>query len=238
MTKETGAAPGRIPALDAWRGIAVLTMAAWHLGWDLGLLKVIPLSVMLSPPGVGIRYFIVCSFVLLSGICARFSRNALRRGLVVLLAAAAVTAVTVLVGDPAWFGILHMLGCSLVLYALLGRYLERLPERGALMGYLLLFVVLHAICYSVRVDIPWLFVFGLRTPDFRSSDYYPLVPWLFLFLAGTVLGGWIRASDAPWKRRPAPGALVWIGRHALWIYLLHQPALLAILALLTGKTVW
>ena len=238
MTKKTAAAPGRIPLLDAWRGIAVLTMAVWHLGWDLGVMKVIPLGLMVSPLGVGVRYFIVCSFVLLSGICARFSRNVLRRGLLVLLAAAAVTAVTWLAGDPAWFGILHMLGCSLVLYALVGKTLERLPELPALLGYLLLFAVLHAICYSVRIQTPGLFVFGLRTPEFRSSDYYPLIPWVFLFLAGTVAGGRIRASDAPWKNRPAPKALTWIGRHALWIYLIHQPALLAILTLITGKRAW
>lgn len=230
--------PGRIPLLDAWRGIAVITMACWHLFWDLGLLDVIPLGMMRRPPAVAVRYFIVCSFVLISGICVRFSRSVLRRGLITLAAAAVITAATALAGDPAWFGILHMLGCSMVIYALWGRYLERLPELPAMIVYMLLFLVLHGICYSVRVSVPGLFIFGLRTPEFRSSDYYPLVPWLFLFLFGTVLGGRIRASDDPWKMRPAPGVLTWTGRHALWIYLLHQPVLLAILALVTGKTVW
>ena len=232
------ATPERIPLLDAWRGIAVIVMACWHLGWDLGLLEVIPPGVMRRPPAVTVRYFIVCSFVLISGICARFTRNALRRGLITLLAAAGITVVTFLAGQPAWFGILHMLGCSLVLYALAGRYLERLPELPAMIGTMLLFLILHGICYSVRVSVPWLFIFGLRTPDFYSSDYYPLFPWLFLFLFGTVLGGRVRASNAAWKTLPAPGFLTWTGRHALWIYLIHQPVLLAILALITGKTLW
>ena len=76
------AAPGgnRIELLDAWRGVAVLTMVGWHLVWDLGLWGFFPLERMFAQPAVGIRYFIVCSFVLLSGISCRFSRSNARRG--------------------------------------------------------------------------------------------------------------------------------------------------------------
>ena len=31
---------------------------------------------------------------------------------------------------------------------------------------------------------------GFISPGFYSADYFPLLPWFFLFLTGTALGGW------------------------------------------------
>lgn len=233
------AAPGRVLWLDAWRGVAVLVMLFWHLCWDLGLLGLIPLYRMEETPAVIVRLFIVCSFTLISGICARFTRSGLRRGGITLLAALLVTAVTWLAGDPAWFGILHLLGCCMLFYALAGKRLERLPDKAAFGAYLLLFLVWYGICYyGPRVQIPGLFIFGLRTPWFRSSDYYPLFPWGFLFLMGTVLGVRVRRDPGTGAGWPAPAPLRFLGRNALWIYLIHQPVLLGLLWLCTGRTIW
>ena len=223
---------------DAWRGVAVLVMIGWHLCWDLGMLGVMSLSRMEEPFAVGVRYFIVCSFVLISGISCRYSRSNVRRGLMTLGCALVITIVTYIAGQPAWFGILHLLGCCMLLYAWLGPKLEKLPELPTVIVCLVLFTVFHLICYRVRVSVPGLWMFGFRTPTFRSSDWYPLFPWLFLFLIGAVAGGWIRRSDAAWKEKKAWPPLVWIGQRAIWIYMLHQPALLGVLALCTGHVHW
>ena len=225
------AKPGRVELLDAWRASAVLVMLFWHLCWDLAMYGTIPWRVMFEQPMLGIRYYIICSFVLLSGISCRFSRSNARRSLQTLLCAAVVTAVMYLIGDPVWFGVLHLLGCCMLLYAWLGEYFEKLPEIPAAAVCLALFLVFHKICYGVRVTVPWLWMFGFRTREFYSSDYYPLFPWLFLFLAGTVLGGRIRRSDGRWKELRVWAPLRWVGQHALWIYMLHQPVLMGILYL-------
>ncbi len=238
MSGSAKAASGRVELLDAWRGVAVIVMLCWHFRWDLGLAGLASESAMQAGLWLGIRYFIVYSFVLLSGISARFTRNGVRRGLITLACALAVTAVTWAAGQPAWFGILHLLGCCMLLYALLGDRFRRIPEIPALIAVLVLFGVTHEICYTVRVSVPGLWIFGLRTPQFTSSDYYPLVPWGFLFLAGTVLGGRIRESEAAWKQRRAPAFLTWIGRHALWIYMIHQPVLMGLVSLLAGQRPW
>lgn len=238
MAEISEAKTRRIQWLDAWRGTAVLVMIGWHLCWDLGLLGVMPLARMEEPLAVGVRYYIVCSFVLLSGISCRFSRSNARRGLLTLGCAMVITLATYLAGQPAWFGILHLLGCCMLLYAWLGKKLEKLPELPAVIGYLVLFTMFHVICYRVRVSVPGLWMFGFRTPTFRSSDWYPLFPWLFLFLSGTVAGGWIRRTEGEWKTKKGWPPLVWIGRRALWIYMLHQPVLLALLAVITGRTPW
>ena len=229
---------GRIPLLDAWRGTAVVVMFFWHLAWDLGMAGVFPLEKMFGTLATTVRYYIVFSFLLLSGISSRFSRSNARRGAITLALGLVITAVTYLAGDPAWFGILHLLGCCQLLYALLGRRLQKLPEDALLWGSLALFAVLLPILTRVRVTVPGLWLIGLRTRTFSSSDYYPLLPWGLLFLAGTALGGKILRSDAAWKTRKAWPPLCWIGRHALWIYLIHQPVLFVLVGLLTGYFPW
>lgn len=238
MTDGAGKRSGRVAWLDAWRGSAVYVMIGWHLCWDLGLLGLMPLERMTQPLAVGVRYYIVCSFVLLSGIVSRYSLSNLRRGIQTLACALVITLVTYFAGQPAWFGILHLLGCCMLLYAWLGPRLQSLPETPTLIACLALFAVFHVICYRVRVSVPGLWMFGFRTPTFRSSDWYPLLPWGFLFLAGTAVGGRIRRSEGAWKEKKAPGFLTWPGRHALWIYMLHQPLLLGALALISGRTPW
>ena len=227
--------PGRVEPLDAWRASAVLVMLFWHLCWDLTMYGTLPEETMFRQPMLGIRYYIVCSFVLLSGISARYSRSNARRGLQTLVCAMVITVVMYFFGEPVWFGVLHLLGCCMLLYAALGPRFEKLPPLPAAAGCLALFLLLHRICYGVRVTIPWLWMFGFRTREFYSSDYYPLFPWLFLFLVGSVLGGWIRSSDAAWKTKKVWPPLRWIGQHALWIYMLHQPVLMGILFLVYGR---
>ena len=207
----------------------MLVMIGWHFCWDLGLLGVWPPDRMEQPLAVAVRYYIVCSFVVIAGISARLSRSNLRRGIKTLLCAMAVTLATWLAGDPAWFGILHLLGCSMLIYAWLGPRLERLPEIPVLTVCLILFLALHELCYSVRVTVPGLWIFGLRTRTFTSSDYYPLFPWLFLFLSGAIAGRRVKETSLA---LPAPAFLRWVGRHALWIYMIHQPVLLGLVWLI------
>jgi len=228
-------AKNRIELLDAWRGTAVVVMVFWHLAWDMSLWGVFPQERMFAQPAVGVRYFIVCSFVLLSGVSCRFSRSNARRGGLTLVCAAAITLVTNLVGDPAWFGILHLLGCCMLLYALVGRFWERLPVLPAVIVSLALFLFFHRLCYGIRVQSPWWWMFGFRTREFYSSDYYPLLPWGLLFFTGAALGGWVAASRGAWKEKKAWPPLVWVGQHALWIYMVHQVVLFGGFALVTGR---
>ena len=225
----------RIEFLDAWRGLAVVVMLFWHFAWDLTMWKFFPESVMFEIPATLVRYFIVCSFVLASGMSCRLSRSNLRRGVLTLLCGFAVSAAMAAVGDSVRMGILHLLGCCMILYALIGKAAERLPPAKTVMVLMLLFTVLLVITDAVRVEIPWLYPLGFRTREFYSADYYPLLPWGLMFFAGAVMGGKLRlppeGADLP---RYSP-ALCWIGRRALWIYLLHQPVLIGILWLFTGR---
>ena len=76
---------------------------------------------------------------------------------------------------------------------------------------------------------------GFPGPSFASGDYYPPIPYSLLFLVGSALGLNMKLHGVPSilnKMRCAP--LEWIGRHALEIYVVHQPIVLALLTLVLG----
>ena len=58
-------------------------------------------------------------------------------------------------------------------------------------------------------------------------DYFPIFPWIFLFVAGYFLyrifhsRGW---DEKLFARGNLP-VINWLGRHTLPIYLIHQPVL-------------
>ena len=83
--------------------------------------------------------------------------------------------------------------------------------------------------YQSRVLTP----FGFPFPGFRSSDYFPILPWFFLFSAGyfffPILQKSQKLQDVFSVRIPVLSKL---GTWSLWIYLIHQPVAMGICMLL------
>ena len=74
---------------------------------------------------------------------------------------------------------------------------------------------------------------GFPGPDFFSTDYFPLIPWFFLFVSGYFLHRIFCEKDGmdhlePILCRP----LECLGRHTLGIYMIHQPVLYALFLLI------
>lgn len=225
----------RIHIIDAARGISILLMVIYHFHVDLYLFGILPKELINHPAVVFLQEFFACVFILASGISCRFSRNNLKRGLVMLAAGMAVTAVTYLFSQELYvrFGILHFLGVSAIIYSLAGKALDRL-----LPGILtpVVCVPLAVLTWTLRFetfDVKHLWVFGITGPDFSSADYFPLLPFFFVYLVGTWLGKYISAGLFPrwfytFKCRP----LSFFGRNTIWIYLAHQPIFFGILYLI------
>ncbi len=228
--------PGRVGFLDSWRALAILTMFVWHFLWDLSRVGVLPESFVQSGFMQLVRYGIGVSFITVSGICARLSHRPLRRGLIVCAAAALVSLVTYLADAPVRFGVLHLLGVCMLLYAAVRREWEKLPAAAASGVALAVFLLTFYLPLRVRVSVPYLYPLGLRTADFFSADYYPLLPWGALFFAAAAGAG--RLCDVPRETlvRPAPKAFTWMSRRSLLLYLLHQPILLGIAELWSGAS--
>lgn len=225
--RETGRA--RIWELDFLRGIALILMIYFHVIFDLYEFYNVPVSYY-----SGINYYIgktsAILFMLLSGISSSLSRSNIKRGLKILGIALVITLVSHLYNPDFGikFGILHFLGICMLLYPLfskLNKYLLILIGTGI--------IVLGRFISNISVANDYLFPFGIYSPTFVSSDYYPLIPWLGVFLYGIALGKFLyskKQSIIPFEIDDNPVSI--IGRHTLTVYLLHQPVILAILWLI------
>jgi len=216
----------RIEFLDLWRSLCLLIMAAFHFCFDLMLFGVVPERVMTSLPARVLAYDVGGCFVLLSGICVRFSRNPLRRGFFVFCVGAVVTVVTVLLGMQIAFGVLQLLGVCMMLYAPLRSRLEQCIGWPFAACCLALFAATWLLTSRISVDITLLYPIGLTTDAFYSADYWPFFPWVFVFLIGTVFGKKLEETpECPLWNRHFPAWMTFLGRHSLPVYLIHQPIL-------------
>lgn len=220
------ATPPRIPLPDTLRGLCVLLMCLYHFAYDLYFVCGFSRSVIERPLISMMQILSSRGFILLAGCSCRLSRSNLRRGGKVLVCGLGVSVITWLWGDFIPFGILHFLGASMLLYALLAPMLERLPAAPSFAVYIILFMLAYA-HFPRLTSLPWLFPMGWVTPHFYASDYWPMLPWLFLFLAGTVCGTWLSRLPRPLSSLSVPG-LTFLGRHALAVYLIHQPVLVGV----------
>ena len=220
--------PNRIPEVDAARGICVAGMILVHFIYDLT--EIYRLPVLKDP-----RLFLLVKerggavFFLISGISAVLGSRHLRRGLLVLICAGVVTLATVLWGDPVRFGTLHCLGASMLCWEVFRRI-----DTPSLVTFGALFAALGPVLGSKTVEFPFLYPLGLTAPGFASADYFPLLPYLGFFLLGAAAGRRLykeRRSLLP--KRSFSGYFSrfcrFCGRHALFLYLIHQPALIVLI---------
>ena len=93
--------------------------------------------------------------------------------------------------------------------------------------------VFHISTPAWLTDVIGLYPLGLPDMNFSSADYFPLIPWIFLFFAGSVIGLPIKEHKFPEKfytvRVPF---FATAGRNTLLIYVIHQPIIYVLLILL------
>lgn len=245
----------RIHTLDELRGLALIAMIVYHTLYDLATMYGMPIGIGTDPGLVAFQRCICCTFIVVSGISARLSRNTGRRGCIVFGAAIVLTLVTAifLPDFQILFGILHCLGLSMILFAFLRKPLSHGSPWVWFGVFLLLFILTFELPQGyvgvpgfIRVVLPqrlyrseYLFFLGLPHPSFWSSDYFPLFPWFFLFLAGTSLGRFAEQGRFPaftYKLRVP--ALAFAGRWSLAIYMLHQPVIYGVLLFMSKVLGW
>lgn len=168
-------------------------------------------------------------------------------GLIVTLVTAVIMPTIGITGAEIYFGILSCLGCCMSITGLFMPLINKAGSKASFAG-MAVCAVLFLATYSLSshellfglIKLPDslfssnLFMpFGFYASTFASADYFPLIPWLFLFLLGAFLGKWAKDGAFPagfYKSRSK--FLQKVGKNSLWIYLLHQPALYVIMYLI------
>ena len=235
--------------LDTVRGVCILSMVAYHGMYDLVDIFGLPSAWYTGLPGYIWQQSICWTFILLSGMCWQLSRHHVKRGLLLVGCGAAISLITWLAmpSQRILYGVLNLLGLSALLLIPLDKVFRKIPAWAGLGGALLLFALTKNVSRGslgfeglVLCQLPrWLYatdllaVVGFPSPSFWSTDYFPLLPWFFLFCAGYFLWSLLDKSPrakALLQRGLRP--LSFLGRHSLAIYLIHQPALMAVFTVL------
>ena len=225
----------RYHLIDALRGLSVVLMLGYHFGTTLIFQGLAPEGLIYNPLLNFLEPVFAGLFILISGMCGRFSRNNIRRGLIVLICAAAVTGVTVIpfIGINVWFGILHFLGLSMLFYGIFQKYLNRIPLAAGVPLFSVLFTASYII-FPVRTAGNNIFCWlGFINGNFITGDYFPFLKWLPLFLLGSQLAAPVMEKKLPqWFYRFNMPFFPFAGRNALIIYMLHQPIFYGITSLI------
>lgn len=228
----------RIWELDALRGLLVLGMVAVHLVYDLS--SVFPMALAKNAVFLWVKNYGGLLFLLLSGLCVTLGSHALRRGAIVLgcgMVCSLVTYGMYRFGMLSYFtvirfGVLHCLGACMLLWPTL----KRLPIwLVALLGAAV--IGLGYWFDSFYITTTWLYPLGLKTAFFSSGDYFPLAPSFGWFLLGACLGRLLYKQKVSLLPKVNENLLPlrllrFCGRHALLIYLLHQPIITGLLMVL------
>jgi uncharacterized membrane protein len=231
--------------VDAARGVAIGMMVVYHLMYDLDYFGGYPIE---STSGFWACFAdaTASAFLFLVGVSLAISYvrasaghpgrslfgKYLLRGIRIFAYGMALTLVFLVFGmGVVAFGILHLIGVSIILAYPFLRY----RFANLFLGLSLVAAGVYMGIEGLTSQSPWLLPFGVVPENLVMPDYRPLLPWfgvvlLGVFAGNVVYGGGRRpalfAGKAPAVARP----LLPLGRNSLFVYLIQQPILIALLA--------
>lgn len=119
------------------------------------------------------------------------------------------------------WGILHFLALASILGVL--------SLRGGYMNFIFGILFLVFPYTALPIFHSWFLIpVGFPPLEYTSADYYPLIPWFGYYLIGQGIGyittknNFLSSLDL---YIPRSSLLLWLGRHALAVYMVHVPVL-------------
>lgn len=241
----------RIYFLDELRGFAILCMIVHHAFLDVGDVLGLTWGYRIFDALCTVQPAFWAIFIIISGICSRLSRNTIKRGFVVLGAGLIITLFTAVImplfgftGSKIYFGILHCLGSCMIITGLLMPVISKINYKLGAVISAFLFIFTYGINTGtmlftlIKLPASW-YQYDFLAPlcvyskNFKSADYFSIIPWLFLFLFGAFIGKLAKNENLPkfmYKQRSK--FLCTVGKNSLWVYILHQPAIYLIMLII------
>lgn len=234
----------RAELLDLLRGFAIIYVMLYHLLYDLIFFGGMDLPFFFTEWWETVHQLFLIILFGVSGVCAGFSKNVLKRGATLLLMGELLTIGTAVLmpEDVIVFGVLSCFGTIMLVYGVIAPLLKKLPNIVIFVVFTLLTVVffdfarnesLFLLFTRVQLDLPdninYLYPIGITSESFRSADYFPLIPYGFIFLAGTAFSDFVKSGQLPKLFYKAKLPVInFLGRNSLWVYIIHQPVFMLI----------
>lgn len=213
---------GRIWEIDLLRAVAIVLMVVFHFVYDLNEFLGVDVE-YLSGFWFWVGKAAALIFIFVSGISSGFSGKILKRGLLLLGIGLGISGVTFFVLGDMYirFGILHFLGTCMLLYPLLKR-----------LNAVVLAVLAAAVAYftpqigSITVKTSLLLPLGIKYRGFATADYYPLFPYLAVFILGIIVYKLYYYKKRSLFTFSLENRIISVlSKNSLLIYVLHQPML-------------
>ena len=218
----------RIQIIDTFRGSTIISMVLFHLFYNINYYW--PLNFYDGTVFNKIwQLSIALSFFTLSGITSCFlsPKKNIKRGTTTSLIGFAITIITYIFAKEQLiiWGVLNGLGLSMIIVGFLGKSISFKLWPLFLLAFSFSYKIpsglLSNINFFDKLYSLNLFPLGFPSNSFYSNDYFPMIPWIFAFLAGLSLGKFLLAKN-PHNFDTNDNFLAKIGRHSLLIYLSHQ----------------
>ncbi len=236
--------------LDNIRGINLINMIIYHGMWDLIYIYGKNIEWYKGITGHIWQQMICYVFIILSGFCWSLGHNQIKRGIEVSIAGIIISAVTLIFmpQNRVVFGVLTLLGICMLIMKPLHKILDKVNVYFGIILSIMLFIGFYNINNGIFgfgtmyfVKLPeklyanyFTTLLGFTHKGFFSTDYFSIIPWIFLFILGYFLYRFVKekALFGYLKGKNIP-ILSTVGKNTLLIYMLHQPVLYLIFELCT-----
>ncbi len=199
-----------------------------------------------------LRLTVICIFFCISGICSSFSHNNALRSVKLAVASVTLSLFTVVadrlfdLGISILFGVLHCLTVSIVICTVLQKLLKDKAKYACLglgilffiWGLLLDFYRLQGSQFDIsQQEISALDYLRIAVgTHYYGADCFGLMPFAGIFLIGAYGGSALYKNKKPYlplfEKTPFR-PVCFVGRKAVWFYLLHQP-IIFVLTVIAG----
>lgn len=214
--------------LDSFRGFTIISMVLFHLAYNINYYR--PISWYDGTTFNRIwQLSITLSFFLISGITSSLlpSDKNIKRGIKTSIIGFAITISTYIFARDqliVW-GVLNGLGLSMIIAGLIQKS-WKIPPYFAII-FLLVFIGTYNIPRFSLAGIGIfdylyennIFILGFPSSGFTSTDYFPIIPWIFAYLSGLGTGNYLKEKNLS---KGSDNTLAKIGRFSMPIYLAHQ----------------
>lgn len=223
----------RIFEIDFLRVIAICLMIIFHLVYDLNEFAGIQINYE-APLWYYIGKASAITFIFVAGISSGFSRKPYIRGFKVLAFGMIITIITYFFDKSQYirFGILHFLGVSMILFSVLNRF-----KKWQLIILSIICLAMGTISANSIVSTFLLIPFGFMYSGFNSMDYYPIFPYLSVFILGILAFKiYYYKGKSLFNLNYSTKFIKFVSSNSLIIYLIHQPVFLLIIYIINYLT--